>query len=46
MIIINCIYKTNKYKFSLFIITNINVLKKSFYITFCFLIAKEYNDYF
>ena len=42
----NCIYKTNKYKFSLFIITNANVLKESFYVIFYFLIIKEYDDYF
>ena len=46
MIIINVIYKTNKYKFSLLIIININALKKTFYMIFCFLIAKYFEDYF
>ena len=46
MIIINCIYKTNKYKLSLFIIISVNALKESFYMIFCFLIAKKYNNYF
>ena len=36
----------NKYNFFLFIIMNANVLKKSFYMIFYFLIAKQYNNYF
>ena len=36
----NFIYKMNKYKFSLFIITNVNALRELFYIIFYFLIAK------
>ena len=46
MIIINCTYKTNKYKLFLLIITNINALKELFYVIFYFLITKKYNDYF
>ena len=42
----NCIYKINKYKLLLFIITSANVLKELFYMIFCFLIAKQYDDYF
>ena len=38
MTIINIIYKINKYKLSLFIIYDINPLKKLFYIAFYFLI--------
>ena len=41
MFIINCIYKISKYKFSLFIITNVNALNELFYIIFYFLIVEK-----
>ena len=41
MIIMNVIYKINKYKFFLFIIYDINALKNLFYTTFCFLTQKK-----
>ena len=46
MIIINVIYKTNKYKFLLLIIMSTNALKETFYMIFYFLIAKYFEDYF
>ena len=46
MIIMNVIYKTNKYKFLLLIIINTNALKELFYIIFCFLIVKYFENYF
>ena len=46
MIIMNVIYKTNKYNFFLLIITGINALKETFYMIFYFLIAKYFEDYF
>ena len=45
MIIINVIYKTNRYKFALFIIINVNALENSFYIDFCFLIIEIKENY-
>jgi len=41
----NCIYKTNKYKMSLFIIIEIIVLNIIFYVVFCFMKSENYNDY-
>lgn len=46
MIIWNATYKTNKYKFPLFIIINFNALSDKFYVGFCFLAQKEEEDYF
>ena len=46
MFIINVIYKINKYKFFLFIITNINALKDFFYVVFYFIIIKKNEDYY
>ena len=45
MFIINIIYKINKYKLFLFIITNINALKNLFYIIFYFLTQKKNKNY-
>jgi len=44
ILIINCIYKTNKYKMSLFII-KIIVLNIIFYVAFCFIKNESCNDY-
>ena len=45
MFIINYIYKINKYKFYLFIITSVNALSELFYMTFYFLIVEKIKDY-
>ncbi len=45
VLVMNCIYKTNKYKMSFFIINDQIVLHKSFYVAFCFMSKKKQNDY-
>jgi hypothetical protein len=41
----NCIYKTNKYKMFLFIISDQIALHKNFYVVFCFVTKEKQNDY-
>ena len=41
ILIINCIYKINKYKISMFVIIKIIALKFSFYINFAFFKKKK-----
>ncbi len=41
----NCIYKINKYKMSLFIVSDQIALHKIFYVAFCFMTKKIQNDY-
>ena len=43
VLIMNCIYKINRYKMSLFIINDQIVMHINFYVGFCF-IAKETNS--
>ena len=45
ILIINCIYKTNKYKIFLLIIIEIIVLNIIFYVDFCFIKKENYNNY-
>jgi len=45
ILIINCIYKINKYKIFLFIIIEIIVLNIIFYVEFYFIKGKNYNNY-
>jgi len=45
ILIINCIYKTNKYKISFLIIIEIIVLNTIFYIEFCFIKSENYSNY-
>ena len=45
MIIINATYKTNRYRFSLFNIIDVNALEGSFYINFYFLIVETKENY-
>jgi len=45
IILINCIYKTNKYKISLLIIIKIIVLNITFYVAFCFIKGENYSNY-
>lgn len=43
--IMNCIYKINKYKMLLLIIINITSLNIFYYVIFCFMKDKSFNDY-
>jgi hypothetical protein len=45
IILMNCIYKINKYKMLLLIIIEIIVLNIIFYAAFCFMKDKNYSDY-
>ncbi len=45
VLIINCIYKTNKYKMSLKIIRVETSLHKTFYVNFCFMTKEKLIDY-
>ncbi len=42
----NCIYKTNKYKMSLFIIIKVTCLNISFFVAFCFMKGESFSDYY
>jgi hypothetical protein len=46
ILIMNCIYKSNKYKMSLLIISDQTTLHINFYVTFCFMTQKTIADYF
>ena len=43
--IMNCIYKMNRYKLSLLIISGIISLNISFYAAFCFIVSEKQEDY-
>jgi len=45
ILIMNCTYKTNKYKMLLLIIIKIIVLNIIFYVAFCFIKDESYSDY-
>jgi len=45
IILMNCIYKTNKYKMSLLIIIKVIVLNITFYVAFYFIKDENYSDY-
>jgi len=45
ILIINCTYKTNRYKMPLLIITRVTILNATFYVAFCFMKDKSYSDY-
>ncbi len=45
VLVMNCIYKTNKYKMLLFIISDQIALHKNFYIVFCYLTKKKQKNY-
>ena len=45
ILIINCIYKINRYKMSLLIIIDITNLNIFFYIDFCFMKEEHFEDY-
>ncbi len=44
--IMNCIYKTNRYKIFLLIINDQISLHINFYVVFCFMMIETYSDYF
>ena len=43
--IMNCIYKTNRYKIFFFIIVDVISLNNSFFVDFCFMKDENFNDY-
>ena len=45
ILLINCIYKINKYKISLSIIIGVIFLSIVFYVDFCFMQKEHHNDY-
>ncbi len=45
ILIMNCIYKINRYKMLLLIIIEIIALNIFFFIDFCFMTAKKISDY-
>jgi hypothetical protein len=45
ILVMNCTYKTNKYKMSFFIISDQIALHKNFYVAFCFMTKEKQNDY-
>jgi len=45
ILIIDYIYKTNKYKISFFIIIRIIVFNIIFYVKFCFIREENYSNY-
>jgi hypothetical protein len=45
ILIMNCIYKINKYKMSFFVISDQISLRKNFYVRFCFMTKKTIFDY-
>lgn len=46
VLIMDCTYKTNRYRLPLLIIYGVNALGGCFYVAFCFLAAEEEEDYF
>ena len=45
VVIMDCTYKTNRYKTPLLVITGSTAINSSFYIAFCFLAQEEKEDY-
>ncbi len=45
ILIIDCIYKTNKYKMLLLIIIEVTCLNISFFVVFCFIKDKNFGNY-
>ncbi len=45
ILIINCTYKTNRYKMPLLIIIGVIALNITFYVAFCFMKGESYSDY-
>lgn len=45
VLIIDCTYKTNRYKMPLLIIIGVTALNTTFYVAFCFMKGESYSDY-
>ena len=45
VLILDCTYKTNRYKMSLLVITEVTNLNTSFYADFCFLRSENIENY-
>ena len=45
VILMDCTYKTNRYKMPLLVITGVTNLNTTYYLAFCFLRAEETDDY-
>ncbi len=45
VLIMDCIYKTNRYKMPLLIIIGVIALNTTFYAAFCFMKGENYSDY-
>jgi len=45
ILIMDCTYKTNRYKMPLLIITGVTALNTTFYAAFCFMKGENYSDY-
>ncbi len=45
ILIMNCIYKINKYKMLLLIIINVTSLNIFYYVIFCFMKDESFNNY-
>lgn len=45
ILVMDCTYKTNKYKLPLFVICGVTNLHTSFYLGYCFMIHEEKEDY-
>ena len=43
VLLMNCIYKTNKYRLPLLVICGVTTINTTFYVTFCFL-SSEYTE--
>ncbi len=45
VILMDCTYKTNRYKMPLLIIIEVIALNITFYVAFCFMKGENYSDY-
>jgi len=45
VILMDCTYKTNRYKMPLLIIIGVTALNTTFYVAFCFMKGENYSDY-
>ena len=45
ILIMNCIYKINKYKMLLLIIIDVTSLNIFYYVVFCFMKGESFDDY-
>ena len=45
VLIMDCTYKTNRYKMPLLVITGVTALNTSFFVGFCFMAAEKTSDY-